>query len=397
MRRGPLLVALFLAALTLRPQLVGVGPLLPSIQSDLGVSHAVAGLLGTIPVLCMGLFAPPAPYLVARAGSRLAVSAAVLAVATFGIARAVVPGAAGVVLLTVPVGIGMGLAGAMLPVAVKERFADRPGFATGVYTAGMTVGSAIAAAAAVPLSHLGSGWRTPLLVFACASAVLAAAWIFLTRAEAPHVRVDVRPLKLPIRSPLAWRLVAAFFFMSSVFYGLNSWLPDSYVERGWSEGSAGALLAVLNTLTIPAGFAVAWIADHRGQRRMWLAGAAALQLVGLVGVVTVPSAGWVWAAVLGIAIGPLFPLPMTLPLDATDRPAEVASLAGMMLGVGYTLSATSPLLLGAIRDLTGGFTAVLWTLVGLATALVLVDASFSPERLGAGRSSGSRPPRAASS
>jgi CP family cyanate transporter-like MFS transporter len=380
-RRGPLLVALFLAALTLRPQLVGVGPLLPAIQDDLGVSHAVAGLLGTIPVLCMGVFAPPAPYLVARAGSRLAVAAAVLSVGTFGVVRAVFPGAAGVVLLTIPVGIGMGLAGAMLPVAVKERFADRPGFATGVYTAGMTVGSAVAAALAVPLAHLGNGWRTPLLVFAAVSVGLGALWLVLTRAEPPHVRAETRPLRLPLRSPLAWRLVAAFFFMSSVFYGLNSWLPDVYVERGWSEGSAGALLAILNTLTIPVGFAVAWIADHRGQRRVWLAGAACLQLAALLGVVAVPSAGWLWAVLLGIAIGPLFPLTMTLPLDATDRPAEVASLAGMMLGVGYTLSATSPLLLGVIRDATGGFTAVLWTLAGLGAALVVVDASFSPERL----------------
>jgi MFS transporter, CP family, cyanate transporter len=293
----------------------------------------------------------------------------------------VCPGAAGVVLLTIPVGIGMGLAGAMLPVAVKERFADRPGFATGVYTAGMTVGSAVAAAFAVPLAHLGNGWRTPLLVFAAVSVGLGVLWLVLTRTEPPHVRVDVRPLRLPFRNPLAWRLVAAFFLMSSVFYGLNSWLPDTYVERGWSDGSAGALLAILNTLTIPVGFAVAWIADHRGQRRAWLAGAASLQLAGLIGVVTVPSAGWLWAAVLGIAIGPLFPLTMTLPLDATDRPAEVASLAGMMLGVGYTLSATSPLLLGVIRDATGGFTAVLWTLVALAALLVVVDATFSPERL----------------
>jgi len=108
----PLLVALFLAALTLRPQLVGVGPLLPSIRSDLGVSHAVAGLLGTIPVLCMGLFAPPAPFLSGRIGSRRAIGAALALVGAFGVARAVVPSAAGVVLLTFPIGIGMGLVGA---------------------------------------------------------------------------------------------------------------------------------------------------------------------------------------------------------------------------------------------------------------------------------------------
>ena len=51
MNRVALLAALFLGALALRPQLVGVGPLLPEIDDELDVSHAVAGLLGTIPVL----------------------------------------------------------------------------------------------------------------------------------------------------------------------------------------------------------------------------------------------------------------------------------------------------------------------------------------------------------
>ena len=215
--------------------------------------------------------------------------------------------------------------------------------------------------------------------------MLAAVWLWLTRRELPHERVEARPLKLPFRRPLAWRLVAAFFLMSSVFYGLNAWLPDAYVERGWSESSAGGLLAVLNTVTIPVGFAVAWAADHWLTRRVWLGAAAVLQLGALLGVVLLPGGGWGWAVLLGVSIGPLFPLTMTLPLDGADHPAEVAALAGMMLGVGYTLSATSPLLLGALRDLTGGFDAVLWALVVLAALLVVVDCSFSPARLAAGR------------
>jgi CP family cyanate transporter-like MFS transporter len=381
MRRAPLLVALFLAAIALRPQLVGMGPLLPLVQDDLDVTHAVAGLLGTIPVLCMGLFAPPASFLSGRIGSRRAVAVALVLIGVFGVARAIAPGAIAVILLTFPVGVGMGLAGAMLPVAVKERFADRPGFATGVYTSGITIGSAIAAAAAVPLAHVAGGWRTPLLVFGAVSTGLAMLWLWLTRTEPTHVRVDIRPLRLPVRRLLAWRLVAAFFFMSSVFYGLNAWLPDSYVERGWSQSSAGGLLAVLNTVTIPVGFLVAWAADHYGSRRGWLAGAASLQLVALLGIVLWPAGGWGWAVLLGMAIGPLFPLTMTLPLDAAERPAEVAALAGMMLGVGYSLSASSPLLLGVLRDLTGGFDAVLWALVGAAAILIVVDASFNPARL----------------
>ena len=385
MRRAPLLVALFLAAVTLRPQLVGIGPLLPSIQRDLGVSHAVAGLLGTIPVLCMGLFAPPAAFLSGRIGSRRAIGVALALIGAFGVARALVPGAAGVLLLTFPLGIGMGLAGAMLPVAAKERFADRPGFATGAYTTGITSGAAIAAAVAVPLAHVAGGWRTPLLVFSAVSAGLAVGWFWLTRADSQHVRSDVRPLRLPLRNPLGWRLVAAFFLMSFVFYGLNSWLPDTYVERGWSQSAAGDLLAVLNTITIPVGFFVAWAADHVGTRRTWLAGAAALQVVALLGIVLVPGGGWVWAVMLGLSIGPLFPLTMTLPLDAAEHPAEVAALAGMMLGLGYTLSSSGPLILGAVRDLSGGFDAVLWVLVGASVLQFLVDASFSPARLAASR------------
>ena len=375
MRRGSFLAALFLAALVLRPQLVGIGPLLPEIQDDLGISHAVAGLLATIPVLCMGLFALPARHLTGRIGSRLGVFAAIGLVGAFGLVRAAAPGAAALILLTFPIGIGMGLAGAMLPVVVKERFADRAGFATGVYTSGITLGAAAAAALAVPLSILVGSWRAPLAVFGAASAILAVAWIALTRKERSRPRTDP-PLRLPLRSGVAWHLVAAFFLMSSVFYGLNAWLPDVYVDRGWSESSAGALLAVLNTITIPTGFAVAWVADHWGRRQRWLTAAAALQLVAIVGVIAIPGAAWAWAALLGLAIGPLFPLTMTLPLDVAPRPAEVAAIAAMMLGVGYTLSAASPFLLGVVRDAAGGYAPVLWCLAAAAAALVVVDGSL---------------------
>ena len=140
MKGWTVLAALFLGALALRPQLVGVGPLLPEIDDDLGVSHAVAGLLGTIPVLCMGLFAPPAAYVAGRLGTRAAIAACLAAIAGFGLLRAAAPGAPLVLALTFPFGVGMGFAGALMPVAVKERFAHRPAFASGVYTTGINMG-----------------------------------------------------------------------------------------------------------------------------------------------------------------------------------------------------------------------------------------------------------------
>jgi CP family cyanate transporter-like MFS transporter len=397
LRRGALLAALFLAALTLRPQLVGIGPLIPSIQADLGMSHAVAGLLGTIPVLCMGVFAPPAAYLSQRLGSRHALAAALALIGCFGIARVLVPGAALLLLLTFPVGIGMGLGNALLPVRVKERFADRPVFGTGVYAAGINVGATASAAAAVPLERSLGSWRDPLLVMSAATLGLLVVWLVLTRVERGHRAASVpRPLPLPWRSSLAWRLVAAFFFMSATYYGLNAWLPDVYVERGWSEGKAGALLAVLNGTQIAAGLGVAWLADRMGSRRSWMTGCAGVLVAALLGVVLLPAGGFAWAVLIGGTIGPLFSLTMALPVDVGHGPADVAAFTGLMLGAGYSLSAMSPLILGAIRDASAGFGTVLWVLVGTSVALLVIDASLTPARFEAARRSRQRRPQAAS-
>lgn len=379
--RVGLLVALFASALALRPQLVGVGPLLPEIQDDLAVSHAVAGLLGTIPVLCMGLFAPPAPYLSSRLGSRYAIAACLAAIAAFGVARALVPSAAAVILLTVPVGVGIGFAGALLPVAVKERFPHRPAFATGIYATGINLGSAISASVAVPIAGAAGGWRTSLLTFSVFAAGLVVLWLVLTRGERTTQVTGFRPPRPPLRSRIAWMLAAVFCLMAVVFYGLTAWLPDVYVERGWSEGSAGGLIAVLNIASLPTTLLVPWLADRYGSRRLYLVSASGLMTVALVGIVLVPEGAWAWAALTGIGIGAQFPLILTLPLDVADRPDQVGAVAGLMLGAGYALSAVAPFALGAIRDAAGDYTSVLWVIVAASAATVALVATLSPARL----------------
>ena len=370
MRPASILAGLFLIALTLRPQIVGVGPLLPEIQEGLDTTHAVVGLLATIPVLCMGLFAPPAAYLSARIGTRSAITWSVLLIGVFGIARALAPSAALVVLFTWPVGIGMGVAGAVVPVAVKERFAARPAGATGVYTTGIQAGSALSAAVAVPLAAWYGGWRTSLAVFSLATLALAGVWVVLTRHDAVHERRPERPPRLPWHSRVAWLLVTLFALMASTYYGINAWLPDSYVERDWSTQSAGSLLAVLNLVAIPAAFVVPWLSDRVWTRRAWLAVMATMFVVGTAGVVLAPVGAYAWAVALGIASGGMFSLVLTLPLDLEDDPARVGALVGMMLGLGYTIGAVSPFVLGVVRDATGGFTASLWLIVAFSVLLL---------------------------
>jgi CP family cyanate transporter-like MFS transporter len=351
---------------------VGVGPLIDDIQDDLDASHALVGLLGTIPVLCMGLFAPVAAYLSARLGTRRAMTIGLVLIGVFGVLRALAPSAALVVLLTWGVGVGMGLGNALAPLAVRETVPERPATGTGIYTTGIQIGSTVAAAIAVPLAGLLGGWRGALIALSAVACVIAVAWAVLERGGERHVRPGRLFPRLPWGSPTAWLLVAIFGSMGSAYYGLNAWLPDAYGERGWSAGAAGLLLAAMNLTAIPCSFVIPWLSDRHGGRRPWLAGVTLFFAVGAIGLVAMPAAAYFWAMVAGIAQGGGFALVMTLPLDFESTRERVGALVGLMLGVGYSIAAISPFVLGAVRDVTGSFDAVLWVCAGFATLLVVL-------------------------
>jgi CP family cyanate transporter-like MFS transporter len=266
-----------------------------------------------------------------------------------------------------------------MPVAVKQRFAHRPGLATGIYASGIQVGSTAAAGLAVPLAHAHGGWRFSLGVFSVATALLVPGWLLASRGSS-RTAVVSRP-KMPWRSATAWRLVLVFSLVAFNFYGISHWLADSYVERGWSESHAGWLLTAFQAATVPSGLLVPWLADRMGSRRFYLFVSAALMAGAMLGVILAHGGAFAWAVLLGTGMGVLFAMAMTLPLDVSDDPAEAGAAAGMMLGVGYSLVSVSPFLLGAIRDATGSFTDSLWVLFAVSATLTLVATTITHERL----------------
>lgn len=384
-----LLLALFVVTVGLRPQLIGLGPLLPRIQQDLAASHALVGLLTTIPVLCMGIFAPLGPSIAARFGPRRSLAACVAGIVVFGLLRAAVPGLPGVVIMTVGLGLAMGTAGALMSIVVKERAPGRPALATGAYAAGIVAGSLIAAAIAVPLADALGGWRQATAAFAAGSLVSLVGWlVLLPRDPSVHRDDRVRAPRLPWRSGLAWGLVVVFGLQSLLYYGTISWLPAVYVERGWREADAGSLLALVNLVGLFVGIAVPFAADRIGSRRSQMALAAGAAVAGFVGVGLAPEAAGLWAVLLGVGLGGIFPLCLTLPVDVADDSTHVGAIAALMLLGGYLISGFGPVLLGLVRDATGDFSASIWLLVALGIVLVAACLTLSPHRLRRGIRSG---------
>lgn len=374
-RHPGVVVALFLAALSLRPQLVGTGPLVGSIEADLGLSHGAIGLLSTIPILCMGIFAPLAPIAATRLGSRAAIGASLATIGAFGLVRSIVEPGWLVILSTIGIGIGMGTCGALLPLYVKERLGAHPLAGTIAYSGGLQLGSAASAALAVPIAFEVGGWRGTLAIFSLITIALVGVWFVLASRDV------VAPTWRPVG--LAWTefgdlrglaLALTFALFGTLYYGLIAWLPSAYAEIGWSTASAGQLIAILNMAALVGAMTIGGVAGRILSYRVALTVLASAFALATVGLVLAPAAALAWSLVAGYANGSLFPLILAQPLRLTRSAHRVAILTSLMLGGGYTLAAFGPLALGLVRDATGSFHASLIALIFVAVLFVVSTA-----------------------
>jgi MFS transporter, CP family, cyanate transporter len=374
------IVGLFVASLAMRPQILAIGPLLPLIRTDLDLPAGVAGLLTTIPVLCMGICAPVGPRIAARIGPATGFAVCLAAIIAFGVARAFAPSVPLLLLATLAIGIGIGSAGAIPSMIVAQRVPTRPALGTGAYAGGIVAGSTLAASFAVPLAG-NDDWRYALLIVSLLSIASLVAWLVLVGVgRRDHVTGEVAR-RLPFGDPTAWMLVVVFGLQSILFYGVVAWLPNAFVERGWDETTAGALIGVFNGIGLITTIGLPLVADRLGSRRRQLVTSSVVAVFGLLAIIAAPDLAFLWIAVLGLALGAVFPLVLTLPLDVTDDPTRVGSVAALMLLGGYVLSSTGPVLLGAARDITGDFGASEWILVAIGVVLVVSCLTLSPERL----------------
>ena len=373
-----LLLGLVLVALNLRPALSSLSPLLSEVSASLGLSAARAGLLTTLPVLCLGLFAPLAPLLARRFGAERVVLGILLTLAG-GILLRSAFGEVGLFVGSLIAGASIGIIGVLLPGIVKRDFARQAGAMTGVYTMALCLGAALAAGASVPLSDsFGNRWSIGLGFWMVPALLAALCWLPQIGQKHGAHRVAYR-VKGLLRDPLAWQVTLYMGLQSSLAYIVFGWVPSILIDRGLSATDAGLALSgsiivqLLSALTAP------WLATRGKDQRLAIVVVMLLTLGGLMGCLYAPLDGlWGWAILLGLGQGGTFSLALTL-IVLRSRDAHVAAnLSGMAQGIGYTLASLGPLAVGLIHDWTGGWAATGWVFAVIGLGAIVAG-------LGAGR------------
>ncbi len=360
-----LLIAVVLVALTLRTGFGSLPPMLTTIQARLGLSDTAAGLLTTIPPLCLGVFAPIAPWLARRWSLEAAIAVGLL-LSLAGTGLRSVGGAPGLFLGTVLVGAGPAVIGALLPQLVKGRFPDRPGAATGAYSMALVGGASLGAASTYRLTEaFGGSWAWGLAFWAVPVVIALVAWAPQLRAATPAVEPP-RPAIRLWRTPLAWAVTAFMGLQALFFYATLSWFAAILESDGLDAGHAALLLGLTNVIQIPVALFAPVLAGRFRSQSALAATCIAFSTAGFLGLLIAPAAGAVaWAILLGVGQGAAIAVAMTMIVLRSPDTASTGRLSGMVQGIGYLLAATGPVLVGAVHDVTGSWTAPLWLLIAL--------------------------------
>ncbi|WP_031408481.1 CynX/NimT family MFS transporter [Geobacillus vulcani] len=369
-----MVAAVVILAANLRAPLTTVGPLVPDLQRELGLSHTAAGALTTIPLLAFALLAPVAAVFARRFGMERTLFGSLVVLLAGELVR---PLSGGVFLFlgTALIGAAIAVDNVLMPALIKDAFSHRIGLMMGVYTVTMNMSAAFASGLAVPLAdEWGIGWEGALRFWALVAALALVVWLpqaWRQKSSASGVPAGSRRFSL-WRSALAWQVTLFMGLQSLFFYCLVTWLPELGQSKGLAADTAGWLLFFFQFAQLPMMFVSPMLAERMDNQKVLIGSAVLLMAFGTAAFVA--GQGWLlWAGALlaGIGAGMAFSLAMMLFTLRTRRPLEAAQLSAMAQSVGYLLSAAGPPLFGALYDAAGHFLPPLVLLLAVCAAMIV--------------------------
>ena len=350
-----MMLSIILAAFCLRIIITGVGPLLPEITANLGLTGRSSGLLTTLPLLAFAVVSPLAGKIGRRQGEGKTILIGLCLILLGTVLRSTL-GVPGLFLGTAIVGIGTALGTVLLPAVVKAEYPTRVGQVTAYYTVAMVAAAAIGLALNVPLSGTGLGWNGALLVWGIAVVITGLIWrknasLRLSTSNPTETEGREKPIW---KSGLAWCVTLYFGINSMIFYAVIGWLPTILQSAGMQSGTAGIVTSLYQVVSLAPSLLVPTLAGKCRDQRGWLMLGSVLNIIGIITLMssTAAAAQVTATIILGLANGCAFSMGLALMGFRARDAVEAARLSGFAQSVGYALAATGPMVVGWLHDLT---------------------------------------------
>ena len=350
-----------------------VAALAPTFTQIYDLSAKSKSLMIAIPVLLGSIGRLPAGMLADRFGGRKVFSTLLILSAIPAICIGLSTSYSQLLLLAV----FLGIAGTSFAVGVgftSRWFSkDQQGTALGIFGMG-NIGQSLAVFGAPVLAALLGSWRVVFFIFAAVSLVWGVVFYLFGR----DATVSVTPktlsenLRFLRQSRLAWVLSLFYFLTFGGFVAFSIYLPsllkDLFALSPTDAGARTAGFVLLATMMRPVG---GILADRWGGARVLVGVFIAVAVLGsLMGCPFMPTftiGALGAAAALGLGNGAVFKL---VPEHFPKETGMVTGLVGAFGGLGGFFP---PLVLGVIRDATGGYAIGFVLLAISAVACLLVN------------------------
>lgn len=350
-------------------------PLMPTIAGELGVSHALGGLVWGAAPLGIALAAPFGGAAVDRHGARRVAGVAMLVGALACAARALANGPYALAAIMFLFGLHMGFVAPAIPKALAGHVPlAKLGRANGLALLSYTVGTAITMLTArTVFAPAFGGWRGAMVAAGVAMALAGVAWLALMRDRvALSKHASIKDVVALTKNPGLRRVAAMHFLLFGGYLALLGMLFRSLVEQGLAPGRAGLAVAGWLMAAATGNFVGPWLSDRFGLRRPFIIGGAIVAGAAL-GVLALQPSGASLALLGVMALGGgcfaplLLALPMELPYVGAPR---VGAALGLLMLVGQVGGFLLPVIVGVAAQ-HGGFSTALVVLAAVHLAIVI--------------------------
>lgn len=374
-----LIIGIILFAGCMRTPIGMVSPLLSNIQQTLGVPAGLLGSITTIPLLCFALFSPFVPQLGKRFGNELIMFFAVLVLALGNYFR--VFSTTFLLIGTLLIGLSIAVLNVLMPVTIAQKYPQRVGVMTSVYTFSMTLFSALASGQSVALAdHV--GWQKAMQSVSILAVLGMIFWLPALR-NIHKSKTGKRTENSVWKARGAWYLSAFMGLQSLLFYTTLAWVPTILVSHGMSRGQASQLFGLMQLASLVTSYFVPILA-YRFKRTRGIILSMAVGFLAGLGLLMIPTASVsltiVVVVVLGLASNMAFSLAMALFNIKTDTSEQTAEISGMAQAVGYILAAFGPVGVGYLQQLTGSWNLPLILLLIVVVILTLAGLAVDRRR-----------------
>lgn len=332
------IIIFLLVSFNLRMSFSAADPLLARLMKALHMGVGSSSLFGLLPIMALGVAAPLGAKLVQWIRPGVLIIYALL-FATAGVvwrSSGELPGLFGGTLI---IGLGLGVAGSVILGMARQATPGHVPELMSAYTACVSLGTAVGAGVATPLEELLGSWRAGLLIWALPLLAATGLWSLLVL-HRQNERTTQRVMKVPMLPLLKQRnarvISLYYLFRVASAWLLIVWLATLMKERGLSAAEAGWVLALATACQIPSAFLSGLLSRWMGGIHRLMSVATILAILACWGLMAAPLALWPWAAAcLGLGLGGIFSIGMTLIAAAEPTEAGTIALSGLAQGSGF--------------------------------------------------------------